>query len=161
MAPTRSKRIPSSEVSLPKCEHKIPADSWMAAAIDFERLHLQQPPFLPRLRDPTDTRYFDDNIDPNPLPPPNGPLPDTPADPLLRDREHGRRLLEIRKELAFKGYTFRGPRREVFDPRIGIVNAAGGKGHLAMFEVENRGVRGPRDSLQPGEGDCRIRSMSM
>lgn len=27
-------------------------------------------------------------------------------DPLLRDKEHGKYLLEVRKQLAFQGYTF-------------------------------------------------------
>lgn len=31
--------------------------------IDFESLHLQTPPFVPELATPSDTRYFEDDID--------------------------------------------------------------------------------------------------
>lgn len=35
--------------------------------IDFKTLHLQEPPFKPELKDPSDTRYFDDDINDEPL----------------------------------------------------------------------------------------------
>ena len=35
--------------------------------IDFKTIHLQDPPFQPELKDPSDTRYFDDDINDEPL----------------------------------------------------------------------------------------------
>lgn len=35
--------------------------------IDFATLHLQSPPFKPELKDPSDTRYFDEGIEDKPL----------------------------------------------------------------------------------------------
>lgn len=35
--------------------------------LDFQTLHLQTPPFIPELRSPGDTRYFEDDIKPEPL----------------------------------------------------------------------------------------------
>jgi hypothetical protein len=88
--------------------------------IDFNSIHLCEPPFVPELRHEDDTRYFEDNIDANPLVAPgaNGRADAMAKDPLLHDPE----LLEIRKELAFKGYTFRHQRRRVIDPRDGVLN---------------------------------------
>jgi hypothetical protein len=87
--------------------------------IDFTSIHLSEPPFVPELRSKDDTRYFDDNIDPNPLATPGtAGRAYVTKDPLLRDPE----LLDIRKELAFKGYTFRYQRRRVIDPRDGLLD---------------------------------------
>lgn len=44
----------------------IKAHPWFRG-IDFATLHLQQPPFKPDLRDPSDTRYFDEGIEDKPL----------------------------------------------------------------------------------------------
>lgn len=96
-------------------------DSW-CSEIDFSTIHLQKPPFVPDLQDETDTRYFEDEIDANPLAPVGqvGGV-DSTRDPLLNDRVHGAELLEMRKQHAFVGYTFKGPKREVFDPRRGVL----------------------------------------
>lgn len=79
----------------------IKAHPWFAS-IDFETLHLQTPPFVPQLRAASDTQYFEDNIDPNPLAAPDAGLGglggDSTKDPMLRVPE----LLEIRKQLAFQ-----------------------------------------------------------
>ncbi|KAG0149915.1 hypothetical protein CROQUDRAFT_668824 [Cronartium quercuum f. sp. fusiforme G11] len=90
--------------------------------INFNTIHLQKPPFVPELRDETDTRYFEDDIDANPLAPVGqAGADDGTRDPLLSDRTYGAELLEMRKQHAFVGYTFKGPRREVFDPRRGVL----------------------------------------
>lgn len=44
----------------------IKAHPWFRG-IDFATLHLQEPPFKPDLSDPSDTRYFDDDIEDKPL----------------------------------------------------------------------------------------------
>lgn len=51
----------------------------------------------------------------------NANQPDLTRDPLLGDRTHGAEILEVRKQHAFVGYTFKGPRREVYDPRRGMI----------------------------------------
>lgn len=162
MAPRSSKRIRSSGVRSFNLSSGPALTRRIGTAVDFETIHLQRPPFVPNLRHPTDTQYFDDNIDPTRMAPPNGPLPDTPADPLLRDKKQGKQLLELRKQLAFAGYTFKGPRREVFDPRVGIVGGRDAKGHFAMFEVEDRESRG-RSSEREQDGSCKskMRSLSL
>ncbi|KAF9090315.1 hypothetical protein BGX29_011545 [Mortierella sp. GBA35] len=42
--------------------------------IDWGRLRSQQPPFKPALKDPADTRYFDEMVDDNPMAAPEGPI---------------------------------------------------------------------------------------
>lgn len=76
--------------------------------IDWENLHKKTPPFRPQLSSEIDTRYFEDNIDDNPLAPPGGEVERKPKDPMLRDKNHGKEILKMRKELAFKGYTYKG-----------------------------------------------------
>lgn len=44
----------------------IKAHHWFRG-LDFRTLHAQEPPFKPDLRDPTDTRYFDEDINDEPL----------------------------------------------------------------------------------------------
>jgi len=44
----------------------LASSAWFRG-IDFKTIHLQQPPFQPDLKDPTDTRYFDDDIEDAPL----------------------------------------------------------------------------------------------
>ncbi|CAG8462571.1 8573_t:CDS:2 [Racocetra fulgida] len=74
--------------------------------IDWDNIHKMTPPFIPRLKDETDTKYFEDNIDDNPLAPPDGER--KPRDPMLRDKRHGKDILNMRKALAFVGYTYKG-----------------------------------------------------
>jgi protein-serine/threonine kinase len=101
--------------------HEIKSHPWFKG-IDFHTIHLQTPPFVPELRDPTDTRYFEDDIDANPLPAPDGGNPDATKDPMLRDKVHGKKLLEVRKQLAFQGFTYKRPKKQVYDPRKGIID---------------------------------------
>ncbi|KAG0361816.1 hypothetical protein BGZ54_008928 [Gamsiella multidivaricata] len=75
--------------------------------IDWANLRSQQPPFRPALKDPADTRYFDEMVDDNPMAAPEGEERII-RDPLLGNKNEGRRLLDMRKKLAFAGYTFRG-----------------------------------------------------
>ncbi|KAF8983876.1 hypothetical protein BGZ46_009333 [Entomortierella lignicola] len=75
--------------------------------IDWTTLRSQQPPFKPALKDPADTRYFDEMVDDNPMAAPEGEER-VIRDPLLGNKNEGRRLLDMRKKLAFAGYTFRG-----------------------------------------------------
>lgn len=46
-----------------------------------------------------------------PLAPANGAAPDATRDPILKDKVHGDRILNMRKDLAFAGFTHRSPRR--------------------------------------------------
>ncbi|KAI8606330.1 kinase-like domain-containing protein [Dissophora ornata] len=75
--------------------------------VDWANLRSQQPPFRPALKDPADTRYFDEMVDDNPMAAPEGEER-VIRDPLLGNKNEGRRLLDMRKKLAFAGYTFRG-----------------------------------------------------
>ncbi|KAG0049734.1 hypothetical protein BGZ83_005441 [Gryganskiella cystojenkinii] len=75
--------------------------------VDWGRLRSQSPPFKPALKDPADTRYFDEMVDDNPMAAPEGEER-VIRDPLLGNKNEGRRLLDMRKKLAFAGYTFRG-----------------------------------------------------
>lgn len=45
-----------------------------------------------------------------PLAPANGAAADATRDPLLRDKVHGQEILEVRKALAFAGFTHKSPR---------------------------------------------------
>lgn len=45
-----------------------------------------------------------------PLAPANGAPADATRDPLLRDKVHGAHILEVRKALAFAGFTHKSPR---------------------------------------------------
>ncbi|GAA5833459.1 hypothetical protein JCM9279_001531 [Rhodotorula babjevae] len=129
--------------------------------LDFATLHLQKPPFVPQLNgDPASTKYFDDDIADEPLAPPEiapgVPAPDSTRDPLLKHPEHGEDLLKLRKELAFAGWTYKKPKRTVYDPRKGI--------DPAVFDRtggERGGERG-RSSLRPtGAGSSFMRSLSI
>lgn len=52
------------------------------------------------------------NIKPlfQPLAPANGASPDATKDPLLRHKIHGAEILDVRKALAFAGFTHKSPR---------------------------------------------------
>lgn len=54
-----------------------------------------------------------------PLAPAGGANPDATKDPLLRHAKHGANILQIRKELAFKGWTFKAPIRIGSETRYG------------------------------------------
>ncbi|OBZ68200.1 Serine/threonine-protein kinase CBK1 [Grifola frondosa] len=89
--------------------HLIKAHPWFRG-IDWENIHRYQPPYRPELQSPDDTRHFDDDIPPEPLAPANGAAPDATRDPMLRDKVHGKEILEVRKALAFAGFTHKSPR---------------------------------------------------
>jgi protein-serine/threonine kinase len=76
--------------------------SWFRG-LDFNTIHLQTPPFVPDLRTESDTRYFEDNISPEPLAPADGANPEATKDPILRHKEHGKHIMEVRKSTAFAG----------------------------------------------------------
>jgi protein-serine/threonine kinase len=45
-----------------------------------------------------------------PLAPANGAPPDATRDLMLKDKVHGQEILEVRKALAFAGFTHKSPR---------------------------------------------------
>ncbi|GAA5967217.1 hypothetical protein JCM3765_001740 [Sporobolomyces pararoseus] len=136
----------------------IKAHPWFKG-IDWATLHLQTPPFQPKLRDPTDTRYFEENIEAVPLPAPEiapgVPAPDTTRDPMLRHATEGEQLLELRKSHAFKNWTFKKPKKQVYDPRRGLDLSASGD----VFGKPND-YRG-RSTLRSDVGSSFIRSLSV
>ncbi|THU95397.1 kinase-like protein [Dendrothele bispora CBS 962.96] len=89
--------------------HLIKAHPWFRG-IDWANIHRYPAPYHPELRNPEDTRHFDDDIPAEPLAPANGAPPDATRDPMLRDKVHGQELLEVRKALAFAGFTHKSPR---------------------------------------------------
>jgi len=87
----------------------IKAHPWFRT-IGWNNIHRMEPPFRPELRNPEDTRYFDQDIPPEPLAPANGAPADATRDPLLKHKEHGQQILSDRKALAFAGFTHKSPR---------------------------------------------------
>ncbi|KAG0269052.1 hypothetical protein DFQ27_004984 [Actinomortierella ambigua] len=85
---------------------EIKAHPWFKG-VDWDNLRKQTPPFRPNLKDPADTRYFEEMVDDQPMAAPEGEER-VIRDPLLGNKHEGRRLLDLRKKLAFAGYTFRG-----------------------------------------------------
>ncbi|KAK0534569.1 hypothetical protein OC834_001825 [Tilletia horrida] len=124
--------------------------------VDWSSLHRQRAPFKPALAHPADTKHFEDDIAAEPLPAPGAgepganPNADQPRDPMLRDKQHGKNLLEMRKQLAFVGYTFKAPRDVNF-----LEESAQLKGKQAPPATQ----RGR--SREPTETGSRLRSMSM
>ncbi|BGP40444.1 hypothetical protein JCM10449v2_004406 [Rhodotorula kratochvilovae] len=128
--------------------------------LDFATLHLQMPPFVPQLGgDPASTKYFDDDIADEPLPAPEiapgVPAPDTTRDPLLKHPEQGAELLALRKDLAFAGWTYKKPKRTVYDPRRGLDPGVFGR-------ADGKGTYRGRSTLRPeGAGSSFARSLSV
>ncbi|EIW83144.1 kinase-like protein [Coniophora puteana RWD-64-598 SS2] len=89
--------------------HLIKAHPWFRG-IDWQSIHRYPAPYKPELITPEDTRHFDSDIPAEPLAPANGAPPDATKDPLLRDRLHGEEILNVRKALAFAGFTHKAPR---------------------------------------------------
>ncbi|RXK35938.1 AGC/NDR/NDR protein kinase [Tremella mesenterica] len=87
---------------------RIKGHAWFRG-IDWDHIGEQTPPYQPDLAAEDDTRHFDEDIPDEPLAPAGGAHADITKDPLLRDKAHGTHLLEIRKGLAFKGWTFKSP----------------------------------------------------
>jgi protein-serine/threonine kinase len=59
-----------------------------------------------------------------PLAPANGAAAEATRDPMLRDKVHGAEIMDVRKALAFAGFTHKSPRvisyvraDKAFDPR--------------------------------------------
>ncbi|KAN0061854.1 hypothetical protein ACQY0O_005847 [Thecaphora frezii] len=125
--------------------------------IDWKGLHQAKAPYRPALSHAADTKHFEDDIEDEPLPAPGAaenPNADQPRDPMLRDKEQGQKLLEMRKQLAFVGYTFKSPK--AFDPRTQLADE---RNIIAAEQAAAEAARGrPRE---PTEGGSRIRSMSM
>lgn len=135
--------------------------------IDWTTLHSSKAPFVPALSHAADTKHFEDDIGDEPLPAPgaaeaakNGlpPPVDQPRDPMLRDKAHGQHLLEMRKQLAFVGYTFKSPK--AFNPRTQLTES--------KFLPKDNGSEkqgaddtGSAARLSPPPIQSRLRSMSM
>ncbi|KAH7108074.1 kinase-like protein [Auriculariales sp. MPI-PUGE-AT-0066] len=94
--------------SVDGAEH-IKAHPWFRG-IDWENIRKYPAPFRPELRNPEDTRHFDPDIPAEPLAPANGAPADATRDPLLKDKVHGPQIMEVRKALAFAGFTHKSPR---------------------------------------------------
>ncbi|KAI3618650.1 agc ndr protein kinase [Moniliophthora roreri] len=105
----RSGFIPNKEPAGVDGAHLIKAHPWFRG-IDWTNIHRYPAPYRPELRHPEDTRHFDPDIPPEPLAPANGAPPDATRDPMLRDKVHGQEILDVRKALAFAGFTHRSPR---------------------------------------------------
>ncbi|KAI0775753.1 kinase-like protein [Trametes elegans] len=127
--------------------HLIKAHPWFRG-IDWDNIHRYPAPYRPELRSPEDTRHFDDDIPPEPLAPANGAAADATRDPLLRDKVHGGEILEVRKALAFAGFTHKSPRAisyvradKAFDPEPDTYgHAEPERGRSAFREVRDVGT---------------------
>jgi len=105
--------------------------------IDWENIHRYPAPYRPELINPEDTRHFDSDIPPEPLAPANGASPDATRDPLLRHKIHGAEIMDVRKALAFAGFTHKSPRA------VEYMRADGAFDNLpSMQHVANDTVRG-------------------
>ncbi|KAG9220736.1 hypothetical protein CCMSSC00406_0003835 [Pleurotus cornucopiae] len=88
---------------------QIKAHPWFKG-IDWANIHRYPAPYRPELRNPEDTKHFDPDIPPEPLAPANGAPADATKDLMLRDKVHGAEILDVRKALAFAGFTHKSPR---------------------------------------------------
>ncbi|TFY79550.1 hypothetical protein EWM64_g4460 [Hericium alpestre] len=99
------------------------------------------------MRSPEDTRHFDDDIPAEPLAPANGAPADATKDPLLRGA-HGAEILDVRKALAFAGFTHKSPRAVVYVRADHVFNPApdsyGQDESESELERGRATVRGPR-----------------
>jgi len=128
--------------SVDGAEH-IKAHPWFRG-LDWINIHRYPAPFKPELRHPEDTRHFDDDIPSEPLAPANGAPADATKDPLLRDKVHGEEILNMRKALAFAGFTHKSPRAVTYVR----ADRAFDEGSQDETSEEPRGrstIRGPRD----------------
>ncbi|GAA5940938.1 serine/threonine-protein kinase [Sporobolomyces koalae] len=140
----------------------IKAHPWFKG-IDWSTLHLQTPPFQPKLSSATDTRYFEDDIEAVPLPAPEiapgVPAPDITRDPMLRHAIEGDQLLELRKTHAFKDWTFKKPKKPVYDPRRGLDLSQRGD---IFGKADGAGTYRGRSTLRSeGAGSSLVRSLSV
>ncbi|GHJ85462.1 hypothetical protein NliqN6_1864 [Naganishia liquefaciens] len=80
-----------------------------------EDLHLQKAPYQPNLRNDADTRHFEDDIANEPLIAAGAPPVDMTRDPMLADKKHGDHLLELRKGMAFAGWTYKANKQNIHE----------------------------------------------
>ncbi|KAI0785612.1 kinase-like protein [Abortiporus biennis] len=133
--------------------HLIKAHPWFRG-IDWENIHRYPAPYRPELQHPEDTRHFDDDIPAEPLAPANGAPADATRDPLLRDKVHGDELLEVRKALAFAGFTHKSPRAvsyvradKAFDPEPNTYGHQEPERGRSMFRSNNEVGKGRAISM--------------
>lgn len=158
-----SKRIPGQLVATPANKHSrdyqgnfvYPDDATDIKAhpffrdIQWDKLHLMRPPFVPKVKSWEDTKYFEEdepisdveessddssakeNMEPQTLEEEKEKGKDDggakskgkkgkkekrrPRDLILRDKQVGKKVLELRKKGAFLGYTYRRPRGVVLE----------------------------------------------
>jgi len=100
---------------------------------------------------------------PQPLAPANGAPADATRDPLLRDKVHGEEILNVRKALAFAGFTHKSPRvvgyvraDKAFDPEPDTY----GNSDVSPPLVHLGGQRG-RSTIREGRDLGKNRAISM
>ncbi|KAG4302399.1 hypothetical protein PCK1_001381 [Pneumocystis canis] len=84
---------------------EIKAHPWFRD-INWDSLRKQTPPFIPDIKDLTDTKYFEELSKDEVLQSAHGMKQDRIRDSLLRDKVYGEQVLRIREKLAFKVYFF-------------------------------------------------------
>ncbi|BFZ58343.1 hypothetical protein PYCC9005_005405 [Savitreella phatthalungensis] len=85
----------------------IKTHPWFSG-LGWDTLWKQNPPFKPFLRGDLDTRYFEAMEKSEVLGGDAAGRQARARDILLRDKRHGQELLQIRQQMVFKGYTYRG-----------------------------------------------------
>ncbi|CAK5281804.1 unnamed protein product, partial [Mycena citricolor] len=134
----------------------IKAHPWFRG-IDWINIHRYPAPYHPELRAPEDTRHFDPDIPPEPLAPANGAPPDVTRDPLLRHAVHGAEILDVRKALAFAGFTHKSPRvisnvraDKMFEPQPNSYGQTPHEPSYGQGTVRERGRSALREPKQGG-----------
>lgn len=113
--------------------------------IDWLNIHRYPAPYKPDLQSADDTRHFDADIPAEPLAPANGAGAEATRDPLLRDKVHGAEIMNVRKALAFAGFTHKSPRAIEY---LRADSAFGSQLSPRQQPDTSRGrpaIRGPRD----------------
>lgn len=142
---------------------ELMAHPWFRG-IDFAAIPTQKAPFKPALAHPADTKHFDENVGDEPLAAPGAVAgaavtAQQSKDPMLRDADQGEKILDMRKQLAFVGYTFKRP--PGFDPRVlkEQLQEAASSSMDGGDKVEEDGTA---DNVRPSRlGGSRMRAMSM
>ena len=73
-----------------------------------------------------------------PLAPANGASPDATRDPLLRHKIHGAEIMDVRKALAFAGFTHKSPRAVEYMRADGAFDNLPSMQHVAKDTVRGR-----------------------